>query len=348
MPNALPSPLSDLLQQASRTFYRTLRILPAAVRPQISLAYLLARTSDTIADTEIIPLEARLRALQQLRVRILGTGDGPLEFGELARQQSLPAERALLAHCEASLAALRELSVADAQLVRIVLDTITSGQELDLRRFHAAAAERIVALQTDAELDDYTYRVAGCVGEFWTRICLAHVFELAELDGIPLPATFEGLGVRFGKGLQLVNILRDLPADLHKGRCYLPEEKISKAGLKPEDLSRAANMERLRPCYHDYLNRAESHLAAGWEYTNLIPFACWRLRLACAWPILIGLETIKRLRVENVLDPQRRVKISRADVRRLISRSVLCYPWPTAWKRMVMATLSTSGGGGSV
>jgi farnesyl-diphosphate farnesyltransferase len=68
-----------------------------------------------------------------------------------------------------------------------------------------------------------------------------------------------------------------------------------------------------------------------------------RIRLACAWPILIGLETIKRLRAESVLDPQHRVKISRAEVRRLIWRSVLSFPWPAAWKKLVPTTISNSG-----
>ena len=46
--------LTDILESVSRSFYLTLKMLPAAVRPQIGLAYLLARTSDTIADTELI------------------------------------------------------------------------------------------------------------------------------------------------------------------------------------------------------------------------------------------------------------------------------------------------------
>jgi farnesyl-diphosphate farnesyltransferase len=343
MVKALPPPLTELLRQTSRSFHLTLRVLPRAVRPQIGLAYLLARTTDTLADTEIIPLADRLRALQQLRGRILGTGDGRLDFGEFARQQSLPAERALLENCEASLAALRELSATDAQLVRKVLDTITSGQELDLRRFHGASAEGIFALQNDAELDDYTYRVAGCVGGFWTDMCLAHLFNPPELEDLALSFSFEELGVRFGKGLQLVNILRDLPADLRKGRCYVPLDALTEAGLKPADLLQPANGARFRPLYLRYLELAESHLAAGWVYTNCITWGQMRIRLACAWPILIGLETIERLRAENVLDPQRRVKISRADVRRLILWSVLCYPWPAAWKRLVTATILTSG-----
>ena len=71
------APLNDLLKQTSRTFQLTLRVLPRAIRSQIGLAYLLARTTDTIADTELVPVEQRLQALQQLRERILGTSDAP-------------------------------------------------------------------------------------------------------------------------------------------------------------------------------------------------------------------------------------------------------------------------------
>src|SRR5438445_13558859 len=100
---------------------------------------------------------------------------------------------------------------------------------MDLEYFAGATAAQIVALQTEQELDDYTYRVAGCVGEFWTRICRAHLFPTASLDESLLLAN----GVRFGKGLQLVNILRDLPVDLRQGRCYLPEVQLRRSGLTP-------------------------------------------------------------------------------------------------------------------
>ena len=40
----------DLLRGVSRSFYLSLRILPAALREPIGLAYLLARAADTVAD----------------------------------------------------------------------------------------------------------------------------------------------------------------------------------------------------------------------------------------------------------------------------------------------------------
>jgi len=333
MPPTPEQLLSDLLRDVSRSFYLTLRVLPGRIRKPIGLAYLLARTTDTIADTELVAPAQRLEALRALRERIQGQTAPPADFGGLARHQASRAEATLLEHCEASLALLHNLPPADRLLVREVLHTISSGQELDLRRFAGASADTLVALRNDEELDDYTYRVAGCVGEFWTRICRAHLFPQARVDDAFLLAN----GVRFGKGLQMVNILRDVAADLRHGRCYLPAEQLAASQLKPEDLLHPANEPRFRPLCHQYLDRAEAHLRAGWAYTLALPFRCVRVRLACAWPILIGCDTLNLLRAANVLDPAQRLKITRPRVRQRILRSILLYPWRGAWEKLVPA-----------
>jgi len=321
--------LGDLLKATSRSFYLTLRVLPAAVRSQIGLAYLLARTTDTVADTEIVSLAQRLEALRALRERIAGQGTAALNFRELARQQGLPAERVLLEKVEASLALLATLSPADLTLVRAVLATIISGQELDLQRFgRGEEAAGIQALATDAELDDYTYRVAGCVGEFWTKICRAHLFPKASLDEQKLIAD----GIRFGQGLQLVNILRDIPADLKNGRCYLPADRLAAAGLTPENLLEVRNEAVFLPLFRGYLDLAEGHLDAGWRYTNTLPFGQFRVRLACAWPVLFGLRTVVKLRAAGAEGLRQRVKITRGEVRGILFRSLLASPFPGLWR----------------
>jgi len=339
------------LKQTSRSFYLTLRVLPAAVRPQIGLAYLLARTTDTIADTELISLAQRLDALQKLRERILGQNSAPLNFGELAKHQGSPAEKTLLEKTEAGLALLQTLSPEDLKLVRDVLTTITGGQELDLRRFGqvantgaSATGQQVVALETAAELDDYTYRVAGCVGEFWTKICRAHLFPDAKLD----EKQFITDGIRFGKGLQLVNILRDLPADLKNGRCYLPLQRLDEAKLLPEVLLSPANAQKFLPLFHEYLDKAEAHLAAGWRYTNTLPFGQYRVRLACAWPILIGVRTIEKLRAADVIGLQQRVKVSHGEVRGIIFRSLVRSPFAPAWRQLYAPAVKAVDSGGEL
>ena len=321
--------LTDLLKNVSRTFYLTLRVLPGAVRPQIGLAYLLARATDTVADTEIVGVEQRLDALHRLRARILGEDSAALNFGELARHQGSPDERVLLERIEEAVSLLDTMRPEDQRRIRDVLKTITSGQELDLTRFAGASVKKIICLSSDAELEDYTYRVAGCVGEFWTRMCRAHLFPNVALDDAALLAD----GVRFGKGLQLVNILRDLPRDLRQGRCYLPGQALRATGLEATDLLDPANEPRLRPIYNAWLDRAAAHLEAGWRYTNTLPRRCVRVRLACAWPVLIGVRTLARLRGQNMLDPDSRIKVTRAEVRNLLVRSVIAYPWAGPWGR---------------
>jgi farnesyl-diphosphate farnesyltransferase len=338
MPPPFPKSLQQLLKSVSRSFYLTLWVLPAEIRPQIGLAYLLARTTDTIADTGVVTLERRIESLHALRDRIQRLRSDPVQFGDFAESQGSPAERLLLERHEELLSVLDGCSPSDRKLIEEVVTIITSGQELDLTRFGGASPQAIVPLRNDTELDDYTYRVAGCVGEFWTKMCRAHLFPNAALDDRSLLAN----GVRFGQGLQLVNILRDLPADLRLGRCYLPAEALSRHGVSPPDLLSPTTESRLRPLYNAYLAKAEDHLAAGWVYTNTLPHTCLRVRLACAWPILIGVKTIDRLKTDNFLNPQKRVKISRAEVRQIMLRSVLLLPWPKAWQRLFKAAIRTA------
>ena len=127
--------------------------------------------------------------------------------------QENAAERILLDSLPDCLEWLEQTSEADRDDIRAVLEKITHGQMLDLHRFDNPAQVR--ALQTAADLDEYTYLVAGCVGEFWTRLCFRHLRDFASLTQDEMLA----LGRRYGMGLQLINILRDAGTDLRAGRC---------------------------------------------------------------------------------------------------------------------------------
>ncbi|HYK89977.1 MAG TPA: phytoene/squalene synthase family protein [Acidobacteriota bacterium] len=329
--------LDGLLKEVSRSFYLTLRFLPGAVRHQISLAYILARATDTIADTGLVSMERRVYSLREMRLAIADAAEGrPVripDLGDLAAAHPSPAvrgsaaERVLLESLGRAFDLLHELSAEDRQRICDVLQIIIRGQETDLIHFGSATVEGITALSCDADLDEYTYCVAGCVGEFWTKMCRAHLFPKATLDDTFLLTS----SVRFGKGLQLVNILRDLPGDLRHGRCYLPKARLAECGLEPSDLLNPANMTRFQTVYERYLRMAEDYLAEGWAYTAALPYGQIRVRLACAWPILIGVKTIAQLRSGNVLDDRQRIKISRSEIRHLIARSLLRYPFPSTW-----------------
>ena len=325
--------LTNLLRDVSRSFYLTLRILPGGIGRPIGLAYLLARATDTIADTGLIPVSERLDALDALRARILGNRGVPLDFRRIVAAQddgASPAERRLLGRIEEAISALQGMEPGDVARIRSVLEVITGGQELDLHRFGSIPKGGLGALPDAAALDDYTYRVAGCVGEFWTRMCLAHLFRMGAED----EARMLRDGIRFGQGLQLVNILRDLPKDLANGRCYLPLDELARIGMGPGDLRDPANERRLWPVYERWLVRAEEHLDAGWAYTIALPRGQVRMRLACAWPVLLGIRTLVKLRGGGVLDPARRIKVSRAEVKAVMWRSIVRLPVGRSWDRL--------------
>jgi farnesyl-diphosphate farnesyltransferase len=307
-----------LLRRVSRSFYLSLAVLPRAVRPTIGLAYLLARAADTIADTRLVDRPSRIAHLEALRAALAG-GAQPAAGGAAAAAQALPAERALLERLPECLAAYQALPAADRARVHAVLATIIEGQIQDLRLFPGEDEGKLAALETREDLDRYTYLVAGCVGEFWTEVHAAHRPRLRRWD---LPR-MRVLGTRFGKGLQLTNVLRDVPRDLRHGRCYLPRQDLARLGLEPRDLLDPARAAEARPLLRELIETALDHYEAGWQYTFAIPRGEARMRLACAWPLLIGLRTLDRLAASpNWLDPAVTIKVPRVHVYGMMARSL--------------------------
>jgi farnesyl-diphosphate farnesyltransferase len=324
---SMPNPastvlLGPLLKSVSRSFYLTLRILPVGMREPVGLAYLLARAADTIADTSLIAPEKRLGLLLSLRNWVNGVPDEAslsLIVNEVARQQNDSDERVLLESLGPALTLLSQLNHSDREAVREIVSTLTEGMEFDLRTFPGESSGRVVALQEFSELDQYTYMVAGCVGEFWTRMTYAHV------PGIYMgnPEKMVERGVRLGKALQMTNVLRDCSKDLRISRCYIPAAMLAQFGLMPQDLLSPDTSLRAQPVLFELVEKALSHFREGLEYLLALPGLSIRLRSACFWPILIGLETLVLL-VSNDqwLDPQKASKISRGSVYRIVFLSL--------------------------
>ncbi|MCX6966517.1 MAG: phytoene/squalene synthase family protein [Verrucomicrobia bacterium] len=297
--------LNQLLKAVSRSFYLTIRLLPATLRAPVGLAYLLARTSDTVADSAGAPTEVRLALLRQMKQALCGGGPLP-DLAPLARFVSDPAERRLLEQTGTLWAWLGTMSPEDRGEIAWVFVEILRGQKLDLSRF--GCGEGVRALATAEELEDYTYSVAGCVGEFWTRMCNHHLRQYAPgISGEELSR----LGASFGKGLQLVNILRDASADLANGRWYLPADEL---GCDPEALRGAPEL--ARSVCDQWMARAGAHLEDGLRYIHAV--RPWRLRLACFLPWALGVRTLALLQRNRPLETARRVKVPRKELRRLL------------------------------
>ena len=288
----------ELLKGVSRSFYLTLRLLPGPMRDAASLGYLLARTSDTLADSVAAPFELRSVSLEQFGAAANGDGETPRWPAAIINATADPRERRLLECSEEILEWLRRLPASEAILVREVLAVIISGQILDLQRFREASKTCPVVLPDDAALGDYAWRVAGCVGAFWTKLGF-----LTMGDGFSSAPESELLdrGITYGKGLQLVNILRDLPADLATGRCYLPV-------ADPHDLA------GLMECHARWLRRAGEWVAEGEIYAKALHTR--RLRGATVLPGLIARKTLKSLEGVTWEGLRSRIKIPRREVYR--------------------------------
>ena len=87
------------------------------------------------------------------------------------------------------------------------------------------------------------------------------------------------IGVRFGKGLQLTNIVKDIARDLQNGRCYVPESLLSEAGLTAADLLVEANLPRFRPV----LGKLIAWRWNTWTKAGPIPWRSPFLKSANAW-----------------------------------------------------------------
>ena len=129
---------TTLLRSVSRSFYLSIRVLPAQLREPISLAYLLARTTDTIADASQISRAVRMETLKLIADGIQGAASrdvlAELVAGFVSLQQNA-SERQLLESLPDCLAWLDRIEHADRNDIRVVLEKITRGQMLDLQRF---------------------------------------------------------------------------------------------------------------------------------------------------------------------------------------------------------------------
>ena len=292
--------LFGILKGVSRSFYISVRFLPKRIRLTIALAYLLARASDTIADANGTEPQLRSEFLAQFLKRIRSGDFNPsLEVAPFLAKQAEGPEKTLLLRINPVVQSLGLIATQHRELVAEVLSKIIHGQTLDIERFEMRHGTQ--GLPDDDSLEEYTYLVAGSVGEFWTKVCL---LEWRGYSDQP-EAKLLGLGRDFGNGLQLINILRDFPNDLRQGRSYLPVTNLEVVAADPS-LARS-EWERWR-------QRALSYLEGGWQYVNAVRPP--RVRFACAVPLFIGVHTLDLLGREPKLRPG--IKVPRNEVKSLM------------------------------
>lgn len=327
---------TKILKDVSRSFYLSFLLLPRNVRPVLSLGYLLCRAADTIADTPSTPLVEKKKLLTQLKILF---GSFPvsqeklkeflvdLEYANLTPKLN---EKILLNHFEDCALWFNQLERTDQSMLQSVVTSVISGMEMDLDIFAEGENKAPKSLKTDKELETYIHFIGGEPGRFWTNICLAHWPKFK----IQHPDRFVQDGVVFGTGLQMVNILRDLPEDLKMGRCYIPIESLERHGLNIEDLVSGDKVDVFLTLYNALIDQTRFRLERGLSYIQQLPRKSIGLRAAVWWPMLIGVKTLRKLQESpSFLNKSGPIKISRSEIYLLILRSFFKLPFNSWLKR---------------
>lgn len=268
-----------LLRTHARTMALSLRLLPRPLREALGLAYLLARASDTIADSGTVFREARIAWLERLAA---GGPVDPAEGREFPREGFTARERELLDALPGLTVMLASSGDRDelADLWRQILE----AQILDLRRFTPGTPPL-----DRQELERYCDLVAGSVGRSWTRLIARHEPRILKAS----PEELLPLASDYGRGLQLLNILRDRWADRTAGRSYVTEENVQ--GL---------------------IRETERLLLSGARYCALLRPG--RILTASALPLDLARATLPRVAAAGT---SQRAKLSRTAVRWVLVRA---------------------------
>ncbi len=268
--------LPGLLERTSRTFALSIPRLPEPTRLATTLAYLLFRLADTFEDAAVWPRARRAEALTDLLALLADPPTAPRALAvELGRRwvDGRPTEHAgyldLLAATPAVLDALEGLPPSSRSIVLHHARRTAEG----MRGFVERSDERgSLHLETQGDLREYCYVVAGIVGEMLTDL---FVHDAPALREPSVEAVLRGDARAFGEGLQLVNILKDASDDARDGRTYLPP-----------DLDRAV-----------VLSLARSDLAAATRYVLTLQGAGAPRGFVefTALPVLLARETLDLL-----------------------------------------------------
>jgi farnesyl-diphosphate farnesyltransferase len=338
------------LPRVSRTFAINIRVLGGSMAEAVRVAYLLCRTADTIEDSSFGRREDIERHFDLFLEAISGAPGAAESLADgfgATRGDAEQAHLDLVAHFPNVWRQYRALDEADRDAVAEGVTTLASG----MKRYAARMADRLPRagaggrapstmlatdrtaappyLDTETELHDYCWVVAGCVGVMLTRLFTLRVPASAEVAARRL-----ALAPFVGEGLQLTNILLDWPQDVRLGRCYLPAEWLSAAGLRPNDLVGASRV-GVPEIASRLETLARAALARVPDYLDSIPARCVRYRLFCLWPALWALGSLRhaRLRPEFPWGTER-PRLSRSELRRSALRSLWAAHRPETLRRL--------------
>ena len=316
-----PISLSDdalqahLLEGVSRTFALTIPQLPSSLAKPVANAYLLCRIVDTIEDEVALSSQQKRQFCQQFDQVVRGEYAAEklaAELGPLLSPTTIPAEHELVRLIPRVIAITHGFEISQREALSICVATMGKGmaeyQDRDLR--HGVA--------NMAEMDEYCYYVAGVVGEMLTRLFCHYSPDIARHRDEMMK-----LGVSFGQGLQMTNILKDLWDDQSRNVCWLPRDIFQKHGFDLGSLKPGHSDEKFAKGFRELIGIAHGHLNNALAYTMLIPAHETGLREFCLWALGMAVLTLRKINANLYFAKSSDVKITRRAVKATIFTSKL-------------------------
>lgn len=304
------------LQRYSRTFAVPISLLPDRLERLVTCAYLLCRIADTIEDTKEWP-----RAVRETLYRaFLDTLEGaaPEDFVRAVREAGgAPEESELLLGIERVLRIFHEVPQPLRQICAAWVGELTRGMAIYSQR--RPGPDGVHCLLSEADLQRYCFYVAGAIGHLLTEAFLS---ELPQLD-LARTRVLRAEAERFGTGLQLVNILRDIRSDLERDACFIPRTTLLAVGLGPRDLADHSKERLARSALLPLFDVAQENLDGAFEYTLALPPEHAEIRNFCLVPLWLAVATLNLCRRDpRLLASSERVKLERSEVQRLVASAI--------------------------
>lgn len=275
----------EILPRVSRTFALTIPQLPRPLRGVVTNFYLLCRIADTIEDESALTIAQKQYFHEMFKAVVAGRADAgrfAIELTPLLTRDALDAERDLISNSAAVLAMTRTFNAGQRGALQHCIGIMCDG----MPRYERAAS--VAGLRDQSSLDQYCYYVAGVVGETLTALFCDYS------DAIALHREeMTGLGISFGQGLQMVNILKDFWEDHDRGVCWLPQTVFRRAGIDLGEIDGYTYQPGFGNAYARLISVANAHLQNGLEYTLLIPEEEAGIRRFCLLALGLAVQTLQ-------------------------------------------------------
>ncbi len=305
---------NDMLPRVSRTFAICIRLLPPDLEHSVLIAYLLCRIADTIEDTTSLNAADKLRLLEHFSNCLQPNGRDSAPLREAFASYKNDDEH-LASEADAVLREFHRLAESRQTAIRPWVKEMCAGMAEFVRSPDSDGSGFVTSLDTTEDLDRYCYYVAGTVGHMLTALFGQATPPIPDEDFQRMKA----LATSFGLGLQLTNIIKDVADDRQRGHNYVPRQLCLIAGIEPQDVQDGKYVHESREVLNALVEKAQGHLCDALEYSMRLPRKQRGIRAFCLTSLFFAVKTLRLTQQDDtVLDPNRKVKITRASVKRTI------------------------------